>query len=181
MWTINNCSIVSTTRTYRQQPVAGSTTICWTDKSKLFRQQESKCRKVKTEVVQGGVLSSALFNCYLADFPTPPPKSSWSYTPMTLPSTHQDQIRLNKSVASTSIRRKCSTISTAKNLQFQRPNLQLNFSLQILTSTTYIHSEAGRPSNAARKKAKCVRSDARHPSHFRTTLQQYRSKSAATQ
>ena len=37
-----------------------------------FRQQESKSRKVKTGVVQGGVLSPALFNCYLADFPTPP-------------------------------------------------------------------------------------------------------------
>ena len=31
------------------------------------------------------------------------------------------------------------------------------------------------------KEAKCARSDARHPSHVHTTLQQYRSKSAATQ
>ena len=38
-----------------------------------FWQEESKCRKVKTGVVQGGVLSPALFNYYLADFPTPPP------------------------------------------------------------------------------------------------------------
>ena len=30
MWTINNCSIVSPTPTYQQQPVAGSTTICRT-------------------------------------------------------------------------------------------------------------------------------------------------------
>ena len=37
-----------------------------------FQQQESKSRKVKTGVVQGGVLSPALFNYYLADFPTPP-------------------------------------------------------------------------------------------------------------
>ena len=28
---------------------------------------------MKTGVVQGGVLSPALFNYYLADFPTPPP------------------------------------------------------------------------------------------------------------
>ena len=35
MWTINNCSIVSTTPTWRQQPVAGSTTMCRTDESKL--------------------------------------------------------------------------------------------------------------------------------------------------
>ena len=39
----------------------------------LFRQKESKSRNVKTEVVQGGVLSPALFNYYQADFPTPPP------------------------------------------------------------------------------------------------------------
>ena len=38
-----------------------------------FWQKESKSRKVKTGVVQGGVLSPELFNYYLADFPTPPP------------------------------------------------------------------------------------------------------------
>ena len=38
-----------------------------------FRQKKSKSRKVKTGVVQGGVLSPVLFNYYLADFPTPPP------------------------------------------------------------------------------------------------------------
>ena len=37
-----------------------------------FRQIESKSRKVYTGVVQGGVLSPALFNYYLADFPTQP-------------------------------------------------------------------------------------------------------------
>ena len=36
-----------------------------------FRQKESKSRKVKTGVAQGGVLSPALFNYYLADFSTP--------------------------------------------------------------------------------------------------------------
>ena len=40
-----------------------------------FWQQESKSRKVKTGLVQGGVLSPALFNYYLADFPTPPPNT----------------------------------------------------------------------------------------------------------
>ena len=39
----------------------------------LFRQQESKSRKAKNGVVHGGVLSPALFNYNLADFPTPPP------------------------------------------------------------------------------------------------------------
>ena len=38
-----------------------------------FSAKKSKSRKVKTGVVQGGVLSPALFNYYLADFPTPPP------------------------------------------------------------------------------------------------------------
>ena len=38
-----------------------------------FWQQESISRKVNTGVVQGGVLSPALFNYYLAEFPTPPP------------------------------------------------------------------------------------------------------------
>ena len=38
-----------------------------------FRQEDQKIRKVKTVVVQEGVLSPALFNYYLADFPTPPP------------------------------------------------------------------------------------------------------------
>ena len=38
-----------------------------------FRQQEFKGRKVKTGVVQAGVLPPALFNFSLADFQTPPP------------------------------------------------------------------------------------------------------------
>ena len=38
-----------------------------------FQQKESRSRNVKTGVVQLGVLSPALFNYYLADFPTPPP------------------------------------------------------------------------------------------------------------
>ena len=40
-----------------------------------FLQKESKSRKVKIGVVQGGVLFSALFNYYLADFLTPPPNN----------------------------------------------------------------------------------------------------------
>ena len=38
-----------------------------------LRQKESKSRKVKTGVVQGGVLSPALINYYRADFPIPHP------------------------------------------------------------------------------------------------------------
>ena len=37
-----------------------------------FWQKESKCRKVKTGVVHGGVVSPAIFNYYLVYFPTPP-------------------------------------------------------------------------------------------------------------
>ena len=44
-----------------------------------FRQKESKSRKVKTGVVQGGVLSPALFNYYLAEFPTPPPNIKFKF------------------------------------------------------------------------------------------------------
>ena len=73
-------------------------------------QQESKSRNVKTELLQGGVLSPALFNYYLADFPTPSPNIK-----MTLPSTHPDQWWLTSSMTSTSICRKCSTTSTTQN------------------------------------------------------------------
>ena len=38
-----------------------------------YRKLESKSRKVETGVVQGGVLSPAFFNYYLADVPMPPP------------------------------------------------------------------------------------------------------------
>ena len=74
MWTIINRSIESTTPTYRQQSVDGSTTICRTDEPRfIFGNKNKKSRKVKTGVVKGGVLSSALLYYYLADFPTPPP------------------------------------------------------------------------------------------------------------
>ena len=39
----------------------------------LFRQTESRSRRVMTGVVQGGVLPPALCNHYLADYTTPPP------------------------------------------------------------------------------------------------------------
>ena len=38
-----------------------------------FRQQEYESRRVKTGVIQGGILYPAFFNYYLADFPTPSP------------------------------------------------------------------------------------------------------------
>ena len=42
-------------------------------------------------------------------------------------------------------------------------------------------SEVGLPSTTALKETNSVRSDVRRPSHYHTSLQQYRSKSAATQ
>ena len=63
-------------------------------------------------------------------------------------------------------------------LTVQWPNLQWHFSRQMLTSTTYIHKWCW---TIKYYRSKSARSDARHPSHFYTTLQQYRSKSAATQ
>ena len=69
MWTINNCSIVSSTPTCPQQSVAGSTNICRTDEPKFILGKKN----LKTGVAQGEVLSPALFNYYLDDFPTLPP------------------------------------------------------------------------------------------------------------
>ena len=63
----------NSTPTYLQQPVASSTTMCRTDEPRFILQKESRGRKMKTGVVQGGVQSPALFNYYLAVFPTPPP------------------------------------------------------------------------------------------------------------
>ena len=70
MWNINNCS----TPTYTQQPVAGSTTMCRTDKPKfIFCKKNLKAERRKQEWCTGGFLSPVLVNYYLADFPTPPP------------------------------------------------------------------------------------------------------------
>ena len=72
MWTINNCSIVSSTPTYRQRSVASSTTICRTDEPKfIFGKESLRAERLKQEWYKE--LSAALFNYYLADFPTPPP------------------------------------------------------------------------------------------------------------
>ena len=59
------------TPTYRQQSVAGSTTMCRRDGPNFFFGKKNL--KAETGVVQGGILSPALFNDYLANFPTPPP------------------------------------------------------------------------------------------------------------
>ena len=65
---------MSSTPTYRQQSAAGSTNIYADQTSQsTFRQEKSSSRKMKTGLARGGVLSPALDNYYLADFPMPPP------------------------------------------------------------------------------------------------------------
>ena len=74
MWTINNFLIVSSTPFVEQATIRRW--LCNYMQNRQvkvhFPKQEFKSRKVKTCVVQG-VLSPALFNYYLADFPILPP------------------------------------------------------------------------------------------------------------
>ena len=146
-----------------------------------FRQKESKNRKVKTGVVQGGVLSPALFNYYLADFPTPPPNIKlikyavdiifYTSGPVVVDLINGLNIYLSQ-VLNYINNKKLSVIGQVYSNTFHA-----RYSRAPLTSA----SEVGRPSTTARNEAKSVWSDARHPSHFHTTLQQYRSKNAAAQ
>ena len=162
---------------YRQQSVAGSTTICRTDVPKFIFGDMN----LRTGVVQGGVLSPALFNYYLAVFPTPP-------TNIKLIKYADDiTIYISGTVVADLINglniylsRVLNSISKTKltvNSQIYSNTFHARYSLSPRTSTC----EVGRPSTTARKEAKCVESDARHPSNFHTSLQQSRSKSAARQ
>ena len=132
---------------------------------------------MKTGVVQRGVLSPALFNYYLADFPTPPPNIKHAgditiYTSGPVVADLINGLNIYLSLVLNYAKKKLTV-----NGQIYSNTFQARYSRAPLTST----SEAGRPSTTAQKKAKRFRSDARHPSHFHTTLQQYHSKSAATQ
>ena len=135
---------------------------------------------MKTGVVQGGVLSSALFNYYLADFPTPPPnikliKYVDDITIYTSGPVVADLINgLNIYVVSAQL---IKTTTDCVNSQIYSNTFHARYSRATPTST----SEVGRSSVTAQKEVKCVRSDARHQSHIHTTLQQYCSKSAAMQ
>ena len=71
--------------------------------------------------------------------------------------------------------RSCETDSVIG--QIYSKTFHARYSRAPLTST----NEVGRPSTTAQKETSSVRSDNRHPSHFHTTLQHNRSKSAATQ
>ena len=145
-----------------------------------FRQKESKSRKVNTGAVQGGVLSSAPFNYYLADFPTPPPNiklikyaGDIIYTSGPVVADLINGLNIYLSQVLNYIKKKTDSV----NGQIYCNTFHARYSRAPPTST----SEVGRPSTTARKEAKSVRSYARHQSHMNTTLQQYRCKNAATQ
>ena len=131
---------------------------------------------MKTGVVQGGVLSPAFFNYYLADFPTTPPnikliKYANDITIYTSGPVVADLINgLNIYVTSAQLHQQEKIDSV--NGQNYSKTFHARYSRTPLTST----SEFGRPSTTAQKEDKSVRSDARHQSHFHTTLQQYCSK-----
>ena len=104
-----------------------------------FSQLESKSRKVITGVVQGGVLSPALFNYYLADFPTPPPsiKQNKYANDITICSSGPvvadiiSGLNIYLSQVLNYINSHKLTVATTKST--------LTLSSQILMSTTYIH------------------------------------------
>ena len=147
-----------------------------------FRQKGSKSRKVKTGVVQGGVLSPALFNHYLADFTTPPPnikliKYADNITIYTSGPVVADLINGLNIYLSQVLNYINISNTDSFNGQIYSNTFHARYSRAPSTST----SEVGRPSTTARKEAKSVRSDTRHTSSFHTTMQQCRSKRAATQ
>ena len=92
MWTINNCSIVSSAPTYRQRSVAGSATICRIDEPMLnFGKKNLRAERRKQEwnkeelyLLRSSITMWSTFQHRLR-------KSSRSSSPMTLPSTHSDQ------------------------------------------------------------------------------------------
>ena len=76
---------------------------------------------------------------------------------------------------------KCSTTSTTKTDSVNGQIYSNTFHARYSRAPLTFISEVGRPSTTALKETKGVRSEARYPFHFHTTLLQYRSKSAATQ
>ena len=136
---------------------------------------------MKTGVVQGGVLSPALFNYYLADFPTPPPNMKLIkyadditiYTSGPVVADLINGLNIYLSQVLNYINNKKLTVSTAKS------------TVTLFTPDTHVHHLHPQVKLAGQvlplKKKPKVLGVTRHPSHFHATLQQYRSKSAATQ
>ena len=155
-----------------------------TSQSSFSATRIKKSRKVKTGVVKGGVLSSALFNYYLADFPTPPPnikliKYADDITTYTSGPVVADQINclsIYLSQVLNYINNKKLTVSTEKYTVtlFTPHTLEHHLHPQVKLADQLLPLE---------KKSKVlgVTSVTPNTSHFHTTLKQYRSKSAAAQ
>ena len=149
-----------------------------------FRQKESKSRKVKTEVVQGGVLSPALFNYYLADFPTPRPNIKLIkyaddisiYTSGPVVADLINGLNIYLSQVLNYIKKKTDSVngqSSHRPVTLYTPD----------THEHHLHPQVKLADQVLQleNKTNRARSDVRHQSHFHTTLQQYRSKNATTQ
>ena len=131
-------------------------------------------------MVQGEVLSQALFKYYQADFPAPPPNiklikyaddiTIYSSRPVVADLINDLNIYLSQVL---NYIKKTDGV----NGQVYNDTLHARYSRAPLTSKI----EVGRRSTTARKEIKGVRSDVLHPSHFHTTLHQYCSKRAARQ
>ena len=146
-----------------------------------FTATKIKYQKGVSWCVTGGFLSPAHFNYYLADFPTPPPNIRLIK--------YAEDITIYKSGKELADLINGLNIYMSQVLNYMEKKsdsvygrndsntFHARYSRAPITST----SEVCRPSTAARKDAKSVRSDARHTYHFLTTLQPYRSKSAGTQ
>ena len=117
-----------------------------------FWQQESKSRKVKTGVVQGRVMSPALSNYYLADFPTPPPNIKLTK--------YADDITIYASGSVLADLINGLNIYLSQVLNYIKMTVSTKRSTVILFYTRYTRappmptSEAGRPSTTAQKKPK---------------------------
>ena len=136
---------------------------------------------MKTGVVQGGVLSPAFFNYYLADFPSPPPNIKLIkyadditiYISGPVVADLINGLNIYLSPVHNYINKTKSAVSAAKS------------TVRLFTPDTheyhlYPQEKLADQVLPLEKKPKSARIDARHPAHFHTTLQQYRSKSAAT-
>ena len=146
-----------------------------------FWQQESKSRNMTTGVVQGGVLSSMLFNYYLDDFPTPPPNIKLVkyanditiYTSGPVVTDLINCLNICLSQVLNCINNKKLTVSMTKSM------------VTLFTPDTHEHHLHPQVMLADQvlpfKNKPKVFGVTLDTSHFHTTRQQYRSKSAATQ
>ena len=167
MWTINNCSIVSTTPTYRQQSITGSTTICRTYKPKfIYGNKNLKAERWKQEWYKAEL---CLQRSSITIWPT-------SHQRLIK---HADDITIYTSgpVVADLINglniylRKCTTTSTKKTDSVNGKIYSNIFYTRFPRASNTSWSEAGWPNTIAGKEAKSVRIDGRHPAHFHTTLQ----------